>query len=53
MNESLKQLIAGLRAGGLDFAAPHVWHAFAFMLPEGREAIERAGAFLRQALPQR
>lgn len=27
-------------------AMPHVWHAFAFMLPEGRQAIETAGAFL-------
>lgn len=29
---------------------PHVWHAFAFMLPEGRKAIETAGAFLRAAI---
>ncbi|MEO0031667.1 MAG: hypothetical protein RIS94_1425 [Pseudomonadota bacterium] len=28
---------------------PHVWHAFAFMLPEGRQAIDTAGAFLRDA----
>lgn len=28
----------------------HVWHAFAFMLPEGRKAIEAAGAFLRRSL---
>ena len=28
---------------------PHVWHAFAFMLPEGRQAIDAAGAFLRTA----
>jgi acetyl esterase/lipase len=26
----------------------HVWHAFASVLPEGRQAIERIGAFLRQ-----
>jgi acetyl esterase/lipase len=26
----------------------HVWHAFASVLPEGREAIEHVGAFLRQ-----
>ena len=25
---------------------PHVWHGFAFMLSEGRDAIERAGAFV-------
>lgn len=26
----------------------HVWHMFAGMLPEGREAIEHAGAFVRE-----
>jgi hypothetical protein len=25
---------------------PHVWHGFAFALSEGRDAIERAGAFM-------
>ena len=30
----------------------HVWHAFAFMLPEGRAAIEEAGEFLRRHLGQ-
>ena len=29
---------------------PHVWHAFAFMLPEGAKAIADAGAFLSGAL---
>jgi monoterpene epsilon-lactone hydrolase len=28
----------------------HVWHAFAFVLPEAREAIARIGAFLRPRL---
>lgn len=28
----------------------HVWHAFAFMLPEGAAAIATAGAFLREHL---
>lgn len=28
----------------------HVWHAFAFMLPEGRAAIAEAGAFLQKHL---
>lgn len=28
----------------------HVWHAFAAMLPEGREAIERIGAYLAKRL---
>ncbi|MFM9935566.1 MAG: alpha/beta hydrolase [Novosphingobium sp.] len=31
---------------------PHVWHAFAFMLPEGRKAIETAGAFLAGAMTE-
>ena len=26
----------------------HVWHAFAPMLPEGREAIARIGEFVKQ-----
>jgi epsilon-lactone hydrolase len=29
----------------------HVWHFFAFLLEEGREALAEAGAFLRQRLP--
>lgn len=28
----------------------HVWHAFAFLLPEGRQAIAAAGQFLRQRI---
>jgi epsilon-lactone hydrolase len=28
----------------------HVWHAFASLLPEGREAIERIGAYLKKRL---
>jgi acetyl esterase/lipase len=28
----------------------HVWHAFADILPEGRQAIERIGAWLRRTL---
>ncbi len=28
----------------------HVWHFFSFMLPEGRQAIAEAGAFLRRHL---
>jgi acetyl esterase/lipase len=27
---------------------PHVWQIFASMLPEGQEALDRAGAFLRR-----
>jgi acetyl esterase/lipase len=26
----------------------HVWHAFAFILPEARQALERVGEFLRR-----
>ena len=26
----------------------HVWHLFAAMLPEGQQAIERVGAYIRQ-----
>jgi hypothetical protein len=28
----------------------HVWHSFAAILPEGREAIERIGKFVRMHL---
>ncbi|MCC7365550.1 MAG: alpha/beta hydrolase [Dehalococcoidia bacterium] len=31
----------------------HVWHMFAPMLPEGQQAIERMGAWLRERIPQR
>jgi acetyl esterase/lipase len=27
---------------------PHVWHAFAAILPEGQQAIERIGEFIRK-----
>jgi hypothetical protein len=26
----------------------HVWHLFAAMLPEGQQAIERIGTYIRQ-----
>ena len=29
---------------------PHVWHLFARIVPEGRQAIERIGDFVRRAL---
>lgn len=32
---------------------PHVWHAFHFMLPEARAAIDRAGEFLSRATGER
>jgi len=28
----------------------HVWHAWAEVLPEGKQAIERIGTFIRQQL---
>src|SRR5262249_35209758 len=30
---------------------PHVWHLYAWMLPEGREAIANIGDFVRQRIP--
>ena len=42
------------RAAGVDVTEEvwdemfHVWHAFAPMLPEGREAIARIGEFVKQ-----
>jgi acetyl esterase/lipase len=30
----------------------HVWHAFAMLLPEGQQAIDRIGAFVRRALEE-
>jgi acetyl esterase/lipase len=42
------------RAAGVDVAieltdeVPHVWQIFASILPEAREALDRAGAFLRR-----
>lgn len=44
------------RAAGVDCTleltdeVPHVWQIFASILPEGREALARAGAFLRRRL---
>jgi hypothetical protein len=29
----------------------HVWHLFAAMLPEGQQAIERLGEYIRQRTP--
>jgi acetyl esterase/lipase len=42
------------RAAGVDVSLEvwddmiHVWHAFAAVLPEGREAIERIGEYLNR-----
>jgi acetyl esterase/lipase len=50
-------LAGRLRAAGTDVrvelraALPHAWPIFAPWLPEAREAVARAGAFLRDVLP--
>lgn len=50
------RMAANLRAAGVPVELdiwhrmPHVWHAFARYIPEGRAAIERIGAFLRQTI---
>jgi len=42
------------RAAGVDVELEvwddmiHVWHAFAFLLPEGQQAVERIGQYLRR-----
>ena len=44
------------RAAGVDATLEvwddmvHVWHAFAFILPEGRDAVARVGTFLQERL---
>ena len=48
------RIVARARAAGVECEleltdeVPHVWQIFAAILPEAREAIERAGAFLRR-----
>ena len=48
------RMAARMRAAGCDVALeiwprmPHVWHAFAAVMPEARRAITRLGAFVRQ-----
>ncbi len=50
------RFVAALRKAGVEVSLDayddmiHVWHAFAAILPEGREAIERIGAFFRRRL---
>jgi len=49
-----EQVAARARAAGVDASAeiwpemPHVWHAFAPILPEGQQAIERIGEWVRE-----
>jgi len=53
LDDSIK-LHEQAQAGGVDSTLEiwddmiHVWHAFHPMLPEGKQAIERVGAFLRE-----
>jgi monoterpene epsilon-lactone hydrolase len=50
------RIVERARAAGVDAElqltdeVPHVWQIFASILPEAREAIDRAGAFLRRRL---
>lgn len=49
-----QRLAARAKAAGVDVTLEeweemiHVWHFFAFMLPEGQQAIERIGEFVRE-----
>ncbi len=59
LRDDATRIAAKARAAGVDCEieltdeVPHVWQIFAAILPEGREALDRAGAFLRRrvALP--
>lgn len=50
------RMVANLRAAGVPVEIdvwhrmPHVWHAFARYIPEGRAAIDKIGQFLRQTI---
>jgi monoterpene epsilon-lactone hydrolase len=52
------RLAEGAREAGVDVTLDiwngmwHAWHAFAFMLPEGEQAIEEIGRFIRQRTGQ-
>jgi len=56
LRDDATRIAAKARAAGvaceleLTDEVPHVWQIFASMLPEGREALARAGAFLRRHL---
>ena len=51
------RLAAAARAAGVDVTLeiwaemPHVWHAFAGLLPEADQAVERIGRWLREDRP--
>jgi len=56
LRDDAERMAARLRDAGCEVALevwprmPHVWQLFARILPEGRRAIERIGAFLRPRL---
>jgi acetyl esterase/lipase len=51
--DDARELARRARAAGVDVTLEvweemfHVWHAFAMLLPEGRQAIDRIGAWVR------
>ncbi len=56
LRDDATRIAAKARAAGVECEleltdeVPHVWQAFAAILPEAREALDRAGAFLRRRL---
>jgi monoterpene epsilon-lactone hydrolase len=56
LRDDAVRIAAKARAAGVDCEieltdeVPHVWQVFASILPEAREALDRAGAYLRKAL---
>ena len=56
LRDDAVRIVEKARAAGVECEldltdeVPHVWQIFASILPEGREAIARAGAFLRRRL---
>ena len=56
--DDARTLAARAEAAGVEVALEiwddmfHVWHAFALLLPEGQQAIDRVGAWVRDRLDQ-
>ncbi len=56
LRDDSRRLAARARAAGVEVTLEewpemiHVWHLFAHMLSEGREAIQKAGAFIRERI---
>ena len=57
LRDDSTRFAAAARAAGVDVTLeiwdemPHVWHAFAGLLPEADQAVERIGAWLREHRP--